>query len=253
MRTFTLSVLLFSLTTLSAQITEREGVFGEDWGGYLWGIQGGLSLANQDWAGLETELRRGYHGGLFYESIPVSGRFSWYGQLGYHQRGSRIARRLGFDPFGQGFTLPADEFVFHNVSLGVGAKSVVSYTRTADLYYKLGVRLEYSFANNLSDYDNVDLVFRQNYPFDQPDFINEVVYGATFGAGAVRPISDDIGVFIELSLHPDLNFQYVQPRIDNVIDPFTSAPRSIGERMIRNVTIEITAGFRFLRSWTYVD
>ena len=243
--------------TLPAQDLDREGVFGEDWGGYLWGLKGGLSLSNQDWSGIETEINLGYHGALFYETIPASGRFSLYGQVGYHQRGSRISRRRGFTFSGNQVTLPADDFVFHNASLQIGAKSVVGYTRIADLYYLLGLRIEYSFANNLGEYDelsdNVSSLFRLNYPFDEPMFINEVVYGASFGAGAIAPLSSNVGAFVELSAHPDFSFQYNQGPIENVIDPFGGPPRTISQRMIRNFTIELSVGLRFLRSYRYVD
>lgn len=240
-----------------AQNLELEGDYGVDWGGYLFGIKGGPSLSNQDWSGLETELRLGYHGALFLESIPVASKYSFFGQLGYHQRGSRISNRRGFTFGGNVVNLPSDEFLFHNASLAVGAKSVASYTRTADLYYLLGLRVDYSFANNLSEYDRLtgttNIAFRANYPIDDPGFINEFTYGATFGGGALFQLSEGIGAFVELSAHPDFNFQYNQGPIPNVIDPFGAGNRTIPARMIRNFTIELSFGLRFLRSWRYVD
>jgi len=249
--------LLFSSYGLSAQDLEQDGEYGVDWGGYLFGLKGGLSLGQQDWSGLETEFLLGYHGALFLESIPASGRFSLYAQLGYHLRGSRISRRRGITFGGSQVTLPADDFRFQNVSLGLGAKSVFSYARFADLYYVLGLRAEYNLNTNLSEYDQLEgsfgLSFRANYPIDSPTFINQFTYGATFGAGALIPISDKIGGFVEITAHPDLNFQYNQGPIPNVIDPFGAGNRTIPERQIRNFTIELSVGIRFLRKWTYVD
>lgn len=257
LRTLCFSLCLLFGGFLSAQDLDLAGDYGVDWGGYLFGIKGGPSLSNQDWSGLETELLLGYHGALFLESIPAAGRFSFYGQLGYHQRGSRISRRRGITFGGNAVNLPADAFKFHNASLSIGAKSVASYTRTADLYYLLGLRADYSFANNLSEYDRLTsittLAFRANYPIDDPGFINELTYGASFGGGALFRISDKIGGFIELSAHPDFNFQYNQGPIPNVIDPFGAGNRTIPARMIRNFTIELSFGLRFLRSWRYVD
>lgn len=249
--------VLFPLLHLSAQNLEQEGEFGEDWGGYLFGLKGGASLGNQDWSGLETEILLGYHGALFFESVPANGKFSLYGQLGYHTRGSRISRRRGITFGGNGVTLPADDFRFQNISLGIGGKSIVGYNRFADLYYIIGLRAEYSLSNNLSEYDQLEssfgLSFRANYPIDSPDFVNEFTYGATFGGGALFPISDKMSGFIELSAHPDLNFQYNQGPIENVIDPFGAGNRTIAARQIRNFTIELSVGIRFLRKWTYVD
>lgn len=248
---------LFTITGLSAQDLEQEGEYGVDWGGYLFGIKGGPSLGNQDWSGLETELLLGYHGDLYLETIPAQGRFSFYGQAGYHVRGSRISRRRAFTFDGNRVTLPADDFRFQNVSLGFGAKSVFSYTSFADLYYVLGLRGDYNLSTNLGEYDQLEgsfgIGFRANYPIDSPDFINKFTYGATFGAGALIPISEKIGGIVEITAHPDFNFQYNQGPINNVIDPFGAGNRTIGARAIRNFTIEISFGLRFLRKWTYVD
>lgn len=257
MRTLVLSLCLLFSGVLSAQNLDLEGEYGVDWGGYLFGIKGGPSLSNQDWSGLETELLLGYHGALFLESIPTGGRFSFYGQVGYHQRGSRISRRRGITFGGNAVNLPADAFRFNNASITIGAKSVASYTRTADLYYLLGLRADYSFSNNLSEYDQLtgttNIAFRANYPIDDPGFINELTYGATFGGGALFQLSDKVGAFIELSAHPDFNFQYNQGAIPNVIDPFGAGNRTIPARMIRNFTIELSFGLRLLRSYRYVN
>ncbi|MTB52292.1 hypothetical protein [Lewinella sp. W8] len=253
-----LLLLLFVLPlSLSAQNLQQEGEYGIDWGGYLFGFKGGASLGNQDWTGLETELLLGYHGALFVESVPAQGKFSFYGQLGYHIRGSRISRRRGFTFGGAGVTLPADDFRFQNISLGIGAKQVFGYSRIADFYYLLGVRLDYNVDTNLDEYDQLEgsfgLNFRANYPFESYSFINRFTYGVSAGAGANIPINDAMGGFVEISAHPDLNFQYNQPPIQNVIDPFGAGNRTIGERAIRNFTIEISVGLRFLRKWTYID
>ena len=257
MRLATLLLSLLLCTCAHAQNWEDEGEYGVDWGGYLFGIKAGPSLGNQDWSGLETEFLIGYHADLYYETIPAQGKFSFFGQAGYHLRGSRISRRRGFTIGGRGITLPSDDFRFHNVSLALGAKSVFNYSRWGDLYYLLGLRADYSLGNNLGEYDQLSttagVAFRANYPFDNPDFINELTYGAIFGAGVHFPLSESMGGFLEISGSPDFSFQYNQGPIDNVIDPFGGPNRSIGQRQIRNFTIEISFGLRFLRKWSYVD
>ena len=255
--TIALAICLAPAGHLVAQDFEELGEYKVDWGGYLFGIKGGLSLGNQDWSNLETELLPAYHGAVYYETIPAGGRFSFYGQLGYHVRGSKISRRRAFTFGGERVTLPADDFQFHNISLGVGGKSVVKYARLADLYYTLGLRVEYSLSNNLGKYDALTNTtaagFRNNYPIDSPDFVNSFVYGASFGGGALFPIGETKSGFIEITAQPDLAFQYEQGPLNNVIDPFSSGNRSISARMIRNFTIEVSVGIRFLRKWTFVD
>ncbi|THH39997.1 hypothetical protein [Neolewinella litorea] len=241
---------------LAAQIIDEQGEYGVDWGGYLFGMRGGASLGTQDWSSFETEVNLGYHGDLFLESIPSQGRFSFWGQLGYHQRGSRIRRQRAFTFQGNPVILPADNFVFNNLSLGIGGKQVVSYLGAADLYYLIGVRAEYNLSTNLGDYDQLTSygsVVRNVYPFDSYEFINRFTYGASVGGGAIVALTDGIGGFLEVTAHPDLSFQYNQGPINNVIDPYGGGNTTIGERAIRNFTVELSIGLRFLRKWRYID
>ena len=253
-----LSVLFFfgAPTVLCSQDLEQEGEYGVDWGGYLFGAKGGLSLGNQDWSGLETELLLGFHGDLYLETVPAQGRFSFYGQLGYHTRGSKISRRRGTLFNGNQVTLPSEDFRFYNVSLGIGAKSVFGYSQLGDFYYILGLRADYNVTTNLGDYDILEQTnggsFRLNFPLDSPDFIKDITYGASFGAGILFPISEKIGGTLELQGHPDFSFQYESGEIGGVIDG-SGTPRTLPARAIRNFTIELSFGIRFLRKWTYVD
>ena len=253
--------LLFLLCLLPALLSaqyldERDGEYGTDWGGYFYGLRGGLSLGSQDWSNIETGLNLGFHGDLFLETIPSQGRFSFWGSLGYHQRGSRIRRQRAFTFQGNAVTLPADNFVFNNAVLSIGGKQVFKYIGVTDAYYLIGVRAEYNLSTNLGEYDELIAYgqgIRRNYPFDSYEFINRFTYGATVGGGLNTPLTDGIGGFIELTVQPDLNFQYNQGQIDNVIDPFGGTNTSIGERAIRNVTVELSVGLRFLRQWRYVN
>ncbi|CAH0999623.1 hypothetical protein LEM8419_00923 [Neolewinella maritima] len=257
MRTFFLLCCLAPVL-LCAQLIEEEGVYGEDWGGYFYGLRGGLGLGSQDWSNIETELNLGFHGDVFYETLSPNSSFSFWAQLGYHQRGSRISRRRVLTFQGNQIRLPADDFVFNNISLALGGKQVVSFLGLADLYYLLGVRAEYNVSTNLGEYDRLNstqggLAFRQDYPVDSYEFINRFVYGVSAGGGLNMPLTDRLGGYVELVVQPDLNFQYNQGAINNVLNPAGPGNRTIGERAIRNVTIELSVGLRLLRKWTYVD
>lgn len=256
MRTLLLVICLLP-QLLSAQLIDEEGEYKVDWGGYFFGLRGGLSLGSQDWSDIETELNLGFHGDLFYETLPVESTFSFWASAGYHQRGSRLSRRrvLGFGGNTR-VTLPADNFLFNNVVVAVGGKQTVKYTGAADLYYLLGIRGEYNVSTNLGKYDELvstaGQLFRDSYPIDSYEFINRFTYGVTVGGGANFLLSESIGGFVEISAQPDLNFQYRQGVIDNVIGP-GAGNTTLGERAIRNFTIELSVGLRFLRKWTYVD
>ena len=256
MRVFFLLLSLCPLL-LTAQLIEEEGVYGEDWGGYFYGIRGGLTLGSQDWSDIETELNLGLHGDLFLETLSPNSPFSFWTQLGYHQRGSRISRRRVLTFQGNQVRLPADNFQFNNVVLSAGGKQVISFLGLADVYYLLGLRAEYNLSTNLGEYDRLSgtqgLAFRQNYPVDSYEFINRFVYGVTVGGGLHYPLSEKLGGFVELSVQPDLNFQYNQGTINNVINPGGPGNTTIGERAIRNVSIELSVGLRLLRKWTYID
>lgn len=243
---------------LWGQLLPEEGVYREDWGGYFYGIRGGLSLGSQDWSDIETELNFGLHGDLFVETLSPNSPFTFWAQLGYHQRGSRLSQRRVLTTQGNQLRLPADNFQFNNLVLAAGGKQIVRFVGLADLYYLLGVRAEYNLSTNLGEYDPVSsgqsgLLQLPNYPIDSYEFINRFVYGVTVGGGLNYPLSEKLGGFVELSIQPDLNFQYNQGAIPNVANPAGPGNRTLRERAIRNVSVELSVGLRLLRQWTYVD
>ena len=91
------------------------------------------------------------------------------------------------------------------------------------------------------------------YPIDSDEFIRNINYGITAGGGFETTLSEFVGLLFEFTINPDFSIQYQQPRIDNVLDPYTGNTRSIAERKIRNLTFELTVGFRFLRKVEYID
>lgn len=240
----TTSLLLWaSLSILSAQ-------------GFAWGVKGGLTIGFQQWGSFERDPLYKYHGILFIESLSEDDRFALFAQAGIHQKGSAIRNQVFNNIInGQQFRPPAREFIFNNISLSLGAKQRLDIGSKARPYYILGVRGDYTVDTNLDIYT---AFIEQNpsfaiYPIDDTQFIRELNYGLIVGGGFEFPLSELVGTMIEFSINPDFSYQYEQPEIPNVLDPYTGTSRSIPERRIRNVTFEVTLGFRFLNKIEYID
>ena len=84
----------------------------------------------------------------------------------------------------------------------------------------------------------------------------DVDAGASLGGGIEMPFNDLIGGQLTLSVHPDFTYQYDQPSISNVTNPYDptgSTKITIPERRIRNITIELSFGLRLLRKVVYEE
>ncbi|MEM6397984.1 MAG: hypothetical protein AAF741_16660 [Bacteroidota bacterium] len=250
------ALALLSFSIAFAQGDPLDDFEEDDDGGYHFGFKGGLTVATQNWNSFEMEPLLIYHGDLFIESLREEGLFSLWAQLGYHIRGSRLQSQIGSNQAGQVFRTPSESFQFQNIVLGVGGKQIFGYLGVSNAYWLLGLRAEYTVNTNLDDFDRIgNDAFRNFFPFENYDWINRFVFGATVGAGLEIPLGLESEVLVELSVQPDFSLQYNQPQLNNVIsaNPFTSAPTTIGARQIRNVTIELSAGFRFRRRVIYID
>ena len=225
--------------------------------GSAFGIKGGLTIGLQQWEGFEQDPLFKYHGVAFIESLTEDNAFGVFAQLGYHQKGSVIRNRNFTNLInGQAFRPPAREFIFENLSLTGGAKQKFPFGNgDTKAYYALGIRLDYTIGTNLDQYTRF---IEANpayaiYPIDDTQFIREINYGITLGGGIEIPFSELVGTLIEFTVNPDFSYQYEQPEIPNVRDPYTGNSRSIPQRRIRNLTFELTVGFRFLRKVEYID
>ncbi|MEL6141141.1 MAG: hypothetical protein AAFU67_05955, partial [Bacteroidota bacterium] len=169
---------------------------------------------------------------------------------------SRIQRRNAFDLNGNQFRIPSETFQFQNLVLNLGGKQVFSYTKIAELYYTIALRVEYNLATNLSEYNDLgenNGAIRLFYPFDEPTYIRDITYGVTVGAGMDIPLGDKVGLLLQVTAAPDFSFQYDQPPIENVYNPYTRNNTTLAQRQIRNFTLELSAGFRFLRKIEYIE
>ena len=223
--------------------------------GTAYSLKGGLTIATQKWNSFDRQALLKPHIILGIESISEYDEFSLFAQIGYHTKGSAIRNTNVFNPNTNNIFQPTYEFLFHNVSLSLGAKQKFDFRSNNKLYYILGVRLDYTVNTNLSDF-NEQNAYCPIFPLDSPDFINSWNYGVIFGGGWQFPFSDYIEGFIEFTVNPDFSFQYRQPEIGNIIcrSSFNSNQNyTIQQREIRNLTFEITVGCRFLHKVEYID
>lgn len=220
--------------------------------GTAYSFKGGLTLGIQKWNGFDQGPLFKYHGALTAESLDETATFSIFAQAGYHLKGSAIRNQNGFDFNGNFYRLPAQEFIFKNVSLVLGGKRKYDLSDAMKGYYLFGLRGDYTLGTNLDKYKTAN-EYNGGLYYPDNNFVRKWNYGVTLGGGIEFAFGELVGGLLEVTLNPDFSYQYKQPNIPNVRDPYTGQNRTIPERTIRNVTFEITAGFRLLHKVEYVD
>ncbi len=208
---------------------------------FYFGPKGGIGINTQQWNNFDRDPLFSPFGDIFLESYAEDSPSSLYTSLGFHTRGSAL-RLITFNS-GSSFS---NSFKFNNIVLIAAAKRILDLGKKAKPYYLLGIRAEYTVSNNLEEYNNFQSAF---YPIDF--YINKFNYGFTVGGGFQFEFSEMYGGFIEFAVHPDVSLQYEQPPIPNVINPYDGRTITIPERRIRNLSLEITFGLRFLRKVEY--
>lgn len=239
-----ITVLLINVLTLHVSVAQS----------FQWGVKGGMSMGLQAWNGGGTGNNShlwGYHGAAFWESGDINSKSRIFAQLGYHQRGSatRFPQTTGFDINGVAVDIPSTtiNYIYNNVSLAIGARrSGIAGNENA--YYGIGIRGEYTVSTNFEDNP-----FFFSFGAPQKEFVRKINYGLSLIGGYDFRFSDMVGGFVELTISPDLSNQYYRQAINNLYDTFTRQRYSIPEQTVRNTTIELTVGFRFLRKIEYID
>ena len=220
--------------------------------GTAFGIKGGLTLGIQKWNGFDQDPLFKYHGAISAESLDETAQFSIFAQAGYHLKGSALRNQNFQDLNGQTFRLSAQEFIFKNVSVVLGGKRKYDLKDAMKGYYLFGLRGDYTVGTNLDDYKEAN-AFNGGLFYPDNGFVKKWNYGVTLGGGFEFAFGELVGALLEFTVNPDFSYQYKQPAIPNVRDPYTGQNRTIPERTIRNVTFEISAGFRLLRKVEYID
>lgn len=217
------------------------------------GVKGGLTMGLQKWNGFDQDPLLKYHGIFFIESADETAQFAVFAQGGYHLKGSAIRNRNFINPLnGNTYRPPAQQFIFKNASLTLGAKRKYDVSLSSKAFYMFGLRGDYTLGTNLDEYKEIN-EFNGGLYFPVDFYVRKWNYGVTLGGGLEVAFGELIGAVLEFTVNPDFSFQYKQPAIANVRDPYTGQNRTISERTIRNITFEVTAGFRFLRKVEYVD
>ena len=218
---------------------------------YVFGIKGGPLLATQDWSGFQRGPLVNFHAIASIESWREDDPNVLFAQLGYHTRGSSL-RQVFINPF-SGFTPQTRAFKFNNLALTVGAKKRISMGIWSP-FYSVGIRGEYNISTNLDEFVDQNYTAPTSYPVNE--FVRKFTYGIYVGGGTEFEFADLIGAVFEVSINPDLNRQYFQPPLKNVYSPNPFNGQTLidlPEREIRNITVEITLGLRFLRKVEYYD
>ncbi len=210
--------------------------------GFAFGVKGGSTLAFQKWNGFERSVLPRYNASIFMETLPAQKRFSIFGELGYHVKGSRIKVR-SFNPTTSQSVRRNLDTEFRNVSLVLGGKSAYPISaNNIKAYYLFGLRGDY----------NVSYDFAGSNPLFVDDDVNKFTYGFTFGGGLEFPLSRLVGMIVELQISPDARPQVYYPF--KIYDPGVGYdPITLGETKVFNTALEITVGFRFLRVVEYVE
>ena len=236
-----LRFIIFSLLLLCPFLTLEAQT------GTAFGIKGGLTLGNQNWNGSERELLPAYHGALTMESVNDSISLSFFGQVGYHVKGSAIRFRGYQHPVTlQWIPGRTERYPFTQVSVVGGLKNRHE-VGMFDAFYYLGIRVDY-----LLDYQVLN-AHANNSGFDQ--YVNKVTYGVNIGGGIEYEFSNfPAAIFLDLSFQPDLGRQIFLPGGQVFyIDRFTNQQIAYPEQKVLNRTIELALGVKFIRRVEWVD
>ena len=221
---------------------------------YAFGVKGGVTAALQSWDNYGRDPLYNAHWVTFIESADDD-KGSVFAQLGYHVKGSANrpkGRTIYRDLQGnlQEFNPTVIEYEFYNLSLTAGFKKKYPFGSNF-AYYLLGIRGDYTVGTNFKDFEEVNKAF---FFFPSDGFVNKWNYGVTAGGGFEFPFSELVRGVLEFTVNPDFSRQYRQPPLNNLINVYDPGQiYSIPERQIKNITLEITLGIRFMNKIEYID
>lgn len=180
---------------------------------------------------------------VFVESVAEETKSAFFASLGYKTRGSSTI----FSNATGGININSYKYKFNNAVLELGAKRYLS-EEVSRAYYMVGIRGEYNLSTNLDEYKRFGSPY---FPLDT--FTNKFIYGFSFGGGYEFSFNEFLNGFVQISVCPDINLQYHQPPLGNVITPgqIGGSTTFIDERRVKNTSIEIKFGLKILRKVIY--
>lgn len=221
--------------------------------GAVFSVKGGPIIGFQKW---DNQLGRrnpllSYNLILGVEELTEDTRFTIFAQAGLHNRGTSMRTTyflLNGNLLDQNYGIK-----FTNLGLSLGAKKRFDAKGRFTPYYLIGARAEYTIKTNLAEFTERNKCY-PIYPIDNDQFIKKFNYGAIFGGGFEFAFSELTGGMLEFSVNPDFSSQYVQPSflVSNNCS-VNNQPIQVPKREIKNITFEISLGFRFLRKVEYID
>ncbi len=208
---------------------------------FAFGVKGGPSIGLQRWNGFQgNDPLFDWHAIAFIESDDEASFSSLFAEAGYHARGRGLRFRASVNPqTGIPYDAQSFKLLFKNASLAVGARNRFVLGNSLG-FYSFALRGEYNISNDLQLY--------QGYT----DGIQKFVYGLSIGGGMEIPFGEYVDGILDIRFSPDISRQIFIPasRYNN---PFTGTQEIFGEQNIKNITLEVSVGFRFLRKVIYVD
>lgn len=208
---------------------------------YYFGPAIGPAVNFQRWEEFDNDPMISFNADIFVESVAEETKSAFFAMLGYRTRGSSTIYNNSFN----GININSYKYKFNNAVLELGAKRYLN-ENTSRPYYMVGVRGEYNVKTNLKDYDKYLSPF-----FPNDIYVNKFIYGFSFGGGYEMQLSEYINGFLQISVSPDINNQYYQPPLQNVPAPGGFGTITIQERRVKNTSVEIKFGMKFLRKVIY--
>ena len=224
---------LLLLLCLSASVVSGQS--------YAFGVKAGPNLCIQQWNGFSRDPLIAWQGDLFLESHSDVTPSSLYLQLGYHIRGSKLRFNRYVNQNNQEVKPQSSKAKFQNIVLTAGAKRRHEFG-SGMAYYQFGFRGEYTVDTQLGGY-------LESYEGTE----NKLLFGVQVGGGYELPLGEFVSGIFEITINPDFTKQIYLPRQDTGYTDLNGNRIIIQEQSVTNVSIEVSAGFRFLRKITYYD
>jgi Fe-S cluster assembly iron-binding protein IscA len=240
MTNFNRYILIFAAFGLTLQLQAQGTAFI---------FKGGLTVGTQRWNGADASRALfSYHGAAAAEFLggwktaknsntDVKNSQTSFGiQAGFHRKGNAIRVRFQDPQDPNRFVRYTLKNQFDNVSVVLYAKGARLIAAQSEVYYLLGLRLDYTvqYSMLMQGYDN---------------YVNKFNYGVTLGGGYTYYIPKTrLGLFVEASISPDISRQIyvpagipVQYQIDGITYSYPSQ-----ELKVNNLIFEISVGLKLL-------